>query len=748
MANINDVAKLAKTSKSTVSNYLNKSKYVGPDLSKRIQQAITDLNYIPNKAAKSLKTMSSTDIHIVLPNIQDPQFSHTYTGISKAILNTEYNLILHITDDLPAKENRILEKIQKSSPAGLIICSSLTEVTPQLKRLNNEVPLVFLYRKVNAVKNALSITFDNDSIIFKITKHLLDQSMTDIGLITGPDKFTSEASCINAYKKAHTYTKEKISTAHIHHAPYEKEDVFRHLSLTYCNKKMPNVFITTSNIFYTPLKDCYHIQGIKDYTIITLGYESWYNKDLSHEQIQTIRDCESLGKDAAIKTITLIEKPKSIEKREYIYQDNFELDSLNEIINRKFLLQRNKKNTDSKSINLLLLEDPLSVNAIKFLCKKFTNKTGIEVNITTESYQNLYNTIKQKSNVFDLCSVDMPWLTDLVENNSVLGLDKKIDLSKMKDIDGQYTYPSRLGLVSNQLFGIPYIIGLQLLFYRKDLFDNKETREQFYAIYGRELEPPTDWFSYNQIANFFTKTLNSNSPVNYGTCLADYFKESILGEILPRIWAYDGNIIDSLGAPHLLSPNIEKAFENYIEASKYGTINTPHFAEDVAKIFSKGEIAMITSYVSYAPILFDRRTSTVYDKIGFHSMPSNSSMISGWSLCINCHSKKTDHAIDFLNWFLSTDISYRYSLITGNPIRNSLFSNPSLKKLYPWLDLAENVFENGHTRKIIADNLRLENVRDVLENTIANIVYRHQSSKSSIHSLLKQADRDLSNLLQ
>lgn len=62
--------------------------------------------------------------------------------------------------------------------------------------------------------------------------------------------------------------------------------------------------------------------------------------------------------------------------------------------------------------------------------------------------------------------------------------------------------------------------------------------------------------------------------------------------------------------------------------------------------------------------------------------------------------------------------------------------------------LAKDTFNKGYTRNLIHDNKAFGNERDALESMIAGIIYRYQSSKSSLHSLLKQADRDLTALLK
>jgi DNA-binding LacI/PurR family transcriptional regulator len=55
MATMKDISKKANVSLSTVSAVINQSAYVSPELTKRVKQAIEELNYRPNAVARSLK---------------------------------------------------------------------------------------------------------------------------------------------------------------------------------------------------------------------------------------------------------------------------------------------------------------------------------------------------------------------------------------------------------------------------------------------------------------------------------------------------------------------------------------------------------------------------------------------------------------------------------------------------------------------------------------------------------------------
>lgn len=746
MATIYDVAKYANTSISTVSHYMNKTKYVGPEKSLRIKEAIEVLSYTPNRAAKTLKTSSSNEIHIILPNLTDPLFAYTYTGISEALLTSSYTPILHLTNDLVASEVHILEQVKKSNPAGIIICSCQDPSNASLKLLDKEYTTYFLYR-APAIDHINFMSFDNTKTIYKLCNTLLQTEDMTIGLVTGLKEFSWDLDCIEGYELAFQHKKIDIDKHCIHNLPQHKEAAFKYLVELYDGLDLPRCMIASSSLFTTAIKDLYALRHEKNYILITLGYESWYNKELSRTLLQTIRESQLLGADLANSIIKSITEPTSCEKQEIIYKDKFNPIILNDLVQSpkiEYINNKSDNNTSQETLNFLLLEDSISLTAFRALLPYFEEEHNIRINITSCPYDQLYDRIQDPLILWDISSVDLPWINDLIQMDQITPIPHTEEGYPLNT----HMYPLQLGLSNNTLYGIPYLIGLQLLFYREDLFKQQQHREEFYSHYSRELTPPKDWLHYNQIAKFFTRKHTKTSPTTYGTSLANYYQGSILGEILPRIWGYGGHVMDEDGFPTMSSPPVKKAFENYIEATNYSSSKNL-YAEDVAREFCKGDIAMITSYVSYAPIIYDQLSSQVKGLIGFANMPSNSSMVSGWSLCLNSNTRKKTLSNAFFKWFLSPDIAYRYALLTGNPITHDLFTNSNLNKLYPWLSLSLESLEKGHTRQLFQstnnDNTSVIS-SEYLEGLISKVITKQQSSRGSLHSLLKQADRDMNTI--
>lgn len=88
---IKDVANKAKVSVSTVSRIINNKSYpVSDELRKRVEKAIKELDYVPNKFAQNLRTNKTNVIGIIVRDISDPYFAEIAKGVTEKALELGY----------------------------------------------------------------------------------------------------------------------------------------------------------------------------------------------------------------------------------------------------------------------------------------------------------------------------------------------------------------------------------------------------------------------------------------------------------------------------------------------------------------------------------------------------------------------------------------------------------------------------------------------------------------------------------
>jgi len=122
---IKDVAKLANVSISTVSRVMNNAKNVNPELRKRVLEAIKELGYTPNNAARSLAKRTANVIGVVVNNLHDPFFHKLIYGFECGAAETDYSVIFCSTlgGDSSSKE-RYVRYLASGVADGIILYGS------------------------------------------------------------------------------------------------------------------------------------------------------------------------------------------------------------------------------------------------------------------------------------------------------------------------------------------------------------------------------------------------------------------------------------------------------------------------------------------------------------------------------------------------------------------------------------------------------------------------------------------------
>lgn len=117
MATIKQVAKRANVSVATVSRVMNNNGYVSAEAREAVERAIAELDYAPNRVARSLFTKTSGLIGLIMPYITNPFFPQLARVIEDVANQHGYQVVLCNTDEQLAKEQTYLIALQ-TVPGG------------------------------------------------------------------------------------------------------------------------------------------------------------------------------------------------------------------------------------------------------------------------------------------------------------------------------------------------------------------------------------------------------------------------------------------------------------------------------------------------------------------------------------------------------------------------------------------------------------------------------------------------------
>lgn len=117
-----DVARLAGVSQAIVSYVLNdRSAEVAEETRERVLQAIAELGYVPDGAARSLRTRKTMTLALIIPDITNPFYPSMERGIQRVAEEHGYDLIVSNTDGIAEKESRALHSLLRGHVDGAVM---------------------------------------------------------------------------------------------------------------------------------------------------------------------------------------------------------------------------------------------------------------------------------------------------------------------------------------------------------------------------------------------------------------------------------------------------------------------------------------------------------------------------------------------------------------------------------------------------------------------------------------------------
>jgi ABC-type glycerol-3-phosphate transport system substrate-binding protein len=388
-------------------------------------------------------------------------------------------------------------------------------------------------------------------------------------------------------------------------------------------------------------------------------------------------------------------------------------------------------------VTLNVWASPDNADALADIGQRFMQANpNIKVTVTPISWEVLYPRmladIASRTGAFDVSTWDVmtagamaPGFIDLAkfrEENPAL-VDRAYDL---KDFNPTIWHIG--GVWAGKNIGIPFYNNTMLFYYRKDYFADPKLQAKFREEFKRDLKVPTTWQQTVDVAKFFTKKFNPDSPTDYGIALmfprthtlfymyvlwfAPYRRSA---DGLKKFGPVDldyGDYFTAKKAPAFASPEGVKAVQDMKALLPYSPDPLGADYGETLESFARGTVAMVPQWTGvWAAFREAQALKPIDQKVGVALMPGGHSVSGIWGLGINVASKHKAEAFKFLQ-FATNKANDKAKFIKFGvaPSRISTLKDQEARRLDPRVAVLEATYPTQAYRPRIPQEPKFEDI--------------------------------------
>jgi len=291
--------------------------------------------------------------------------------------------------------------------------------------------------------------------------------------------------------------------------------------------------------------------------------------------------------------------------------------------------------------------DPPQIEAQKKIAKEFEGfNPGIKVNMEFLPWKDVYTKTVAAGAAGVLPEVSTPDPTPLMAF-AAKGMLEPLD-DVIQDLGRADFFPQALSLTQYQGhdYSVPYRLQAMVLFYRKDLLDQKK------------IKIPTNWKEWLDAAKLLTEDTNGDGVIDRWGCVLPYGRTSWTDSILfMLIWQNGGSIFDEKNQVTFNTPAVHEALEYYKKMFPYSPKGSEAYSyNDSINAFITGKAAMSVYYGRLVSRLA-KDAPQLKDKFGAALIPSEKKVaypIGGGCLSVFKRSKHPELGKKFIKHFMQS----------------------------------------------------------------------------------------------
>ena len=243
-----EVAAYVGVSTATVSRVLGGKGGVRPELEQRVRQAIDELGYHPNQAARRLRERKAKIIGVLVTDIQIPFFASIVVGIDRILQEAGFLPLLGNSFDSLASEQAHLNNFLSEGVSGVIFAAVNSQDVSNYYRLRDAgIPLVAIDRTPGDLQ-VDTVQVANLQAASQAISHFIHEGHHRIALIAGPNQISTAVERQAGYEQALRAAGLSIDPALIQVGGYTLEGGYRAMKVLMENPDRPTAVLIANNV--------------------------------------------------------------------------------------------------------------------------------------------------------------------------------------------------------------------------------------------------------------------------------------------------------------------------------------------------------------------------------------------------------------------------------------------------------------------------------------------------------------------
>ncbi len=297
-----DIARKLRVSRVTVSKALRDHPDISAGMKEKVRKAAARMGYFPNFIASQLSNRKSSNIGVVIPDLENSFFAYLTDSIIDTASDCGYTTILTVSREKADVEEKNIRNLYSMRVDGLLVCISQETTDPALFRYAGKVgiPLVFFDRAIKGLGCSL-VEFDDKKGMMEAVSHIAGKNYSRIGYLSGYTSLNIGKVRLSAFKSAVRSHGLGITNKWIIEGGYEIEDGFNAFRKLITAGVLPEVIIAVNDRVALGVYRAAASAGIKipdDIGIIAYGFSE--TADLFNPPLAVIaQDPRDMGNRAA-----------------------------------------------------------------------------------------------------------------------------------------------------------------------------------------------------------------------------------------------------------------------------------------------------------------------------------------------------------------------------------------------------------------------------------------------------------------